>query len=87
MRKLLTSLCIAIMIAAFAPASAHHGPGPYDRSAGIVLENATVTAWRYVHPHASVLVEIENDAGVPETWTVDSESPNILRRVGVLADF
>jgi len=87
MRTYLIPLFVSVMIAALAPAAAHHGPGAYDRSAGIVLEGATVTAWRYVHPHASVLVEIENEAGVAETWNIDSESPNILRRVGVLPNF
>ena len=87
MRSALTLLCLAVSISAIMPVTAHHGPGPYDRSSGVVLENATVTAWRYVHPHASVLVEIENDAGVAADWTIESESPNILRRVGVLPEF
>ena len=87
MRGFLIMLCLAVSIATLLPAVAHHGPGPYDRSAGVVLENAKVIAWRYVHPHASVSVEIENDDGDSEIWAIDSESPNILRRVGVLPDF
>ena len=66
---------------------AHHGPGPFDRASGIVLEGAIVRAWRYVHPHASVLVEVEPETGFMETWKIESESPNLLRRMGVLPDF
>ncbi|MDG2076645.1 MAG: DUF6152 family protein, partial [Arenicellales bacterium] len=64
-----------------------HGPGPFDRALGIVLEGAIVRAWRYVHPHASVLVEVETEPGFMETWNIESESPNLLRRMGVLPDF
>jgi len=87
MRTLLIPVFFGVIIVTLTPAAAHHGPGPFDRSANIVLENATVTAWQYVHPHASVLVEIENSAGIAETWNVDSESPNLLRRMDVLPDF
>ena len=87
MRACLLLLIFGMMISVQVPSMAHHGPGPYDRSLGVVLEDAKVTAWRYVHPHASALVEFEIEPGVMEAWTVESESPNLLRRIGVLPDF
>ena len=57
MRACLLLFILGVMISVQVPSMAHHGPGPFDRSLGVVLEDAKVTAWRYVHPHASVLVE------------------------------
>ena len=81
------TLIVCIVISAQTSLLAHHGPGPFDRSLAVVIENATVIAWRYVHPHASVLVELETELGVIETWHLESESPNLLRRIGVLPNF
>lgn len=75
------------LLLAFSLAEAHHGPGPYDRDDRVVLNNAVVTAWNYRHPHASVRVDVTDADGRTESWTVESESPNILRRVAVLPDF
>lgn len=87
MRTCLSLLFASLITTVQSPLMAHHGPGPFDRASGIVLEGAIVRAWRYVHPHASVLVEVETEPGFMETWNIESESPNLLRRMGILPDF
>ena len=67
----------------FTNLSAHHGPGLFDSQDTISLDNLKVLSWRYRNPHAELVVQDVN----LKTWIIETESPNILRRMNILDDF
>lgn len=69
------------------PVPAHHGPGPFNQADTITLQEAVVETFRYVNPHALIAVRAPDETGRMVDWEVETESPNILRRSGVYADF
>ncbi|MEE2683874.1 MAG: DUF6152 family protein [Pseudomonadota bacterium] len=62
---------------------AHHGPGLFDSQDIINLNNLEVVSWHYRNPHAELVVQDSND----KIWIIETESPNILRRMNILQDF
>ena len=80
-------MAIVLILATGSPGLAHHGPGPFDQADTITLDEAVVESFRYVNPHALITVRAPDEAGRMVEWEVETESPNILRRSGVYADF
>ena len=62
---------------------AHHGPGLFDSQDTVTLDNLKVLSWRYRNPHAELVVQ---DSSL-RTWIIETESPNILRRMNILNNF
>ncbi len=66
----------------FAPAHAHHSwSGIYDTSKRITVEGV-VTEFLFVRPHLALLIDVRNDAGEIERWTVEWGSPRRMREAG-----
>jgi hypothetical protein len=63
------------------PAFAHHGNTDYDSTKEIVLKG-TITAFEFINPHAEIVLEVKNDKGIVEKWSLELSSPNSLRRTG-----
>lgn len=80
---LITALLAAT---ACAPAAlAHHSFAMFDQSKQVSLKG-TVTEFQWTNPHAFIHVEVANDAGVKETWDIELNSPNNLKRQGWSSD-
>jgi hypothetical protein len=62
-------------------AFAHHGNTDYDSTKETVLKG-TIIAFEFINPHAEIVLEVKNDKGVPEKWSLELSSPNSLRRTG-----
>ena len=62
---------------------AHHGPGLFDSQDTVTLDNLKVLSWRYRNPHAELVLQ---DSSL-RTWIIETESPNILRRMNILNNF
>ena len=59
--------------------SAHHtSAGLFSAKVNKTLKG-TVQKWLYVNPHAALVMDIKNDAGVIETWRVEFTSPGGLK--------
>lgn len=72
--------------AACAPAAlAHHSFAMFDQSKQVSLKG-TVTEFQWTNPHAFIHVEVANDAGGKETWDIELNSPNNLKRQGWSSD-
>lgn len=72
----------AIAGAAFGQLSfAHHSVLMFDGARGITLEG-TVARVLWQNPHALLAVDVIGDDGRPARWTVESESPHVLARLG-----
>ena len=67
---------------AFVPAHAHHSwSGIYDTEKSITVEGV-VTEFLFRSPHLALLVDVRNDAGEIEQWTVEWGSPRRMLRAG-----
>lgn len=77
----LFSLLISISV------SAHHSATPhFDASKEVIIENAEITEWRFVNPHAYLYFNVNNDQGEIEEWRCESTAATMLRRIGWSAD-
>ena len=76
---LILSALLAV-VAAAAPAFAHHGFASYTRDMTTV--QATITEFLFVNPHVQLHFDIENKEGDIERWQGELTAPNKLARAG-----
>jgi len=83
MRNKLGSILFAVVcvLAAAAPAVAHHGYANYDTDRKVTLKG-TVARWVWSNPHILVQVDVTDESGHTVRWTVESENPSTLIRSG-----
>lgn len=67
---------------AFGTADAHHSRAIYDVSTTVTFKDAMVTDWRYSNPHTMLKVEVANESGGADEWTLEGGSPSFLARAG-----
>ena len=70
-----------IMLLLASSAAAHHSPVMFDRTKKVTL-NGTVLEFAWTNPHASIQLNVPNDAGGMDRWGVEMNSPNNLVREG-----
>ena len=63
------------------PALAHHSFAMFDQTKQVTLAG-TVTDFQWTNPHAFIHVEVAGEAGAKETWDIELNSPNNLKRQG-----
>ncbi len=80
-RPVLARLCIVGAVLAAAPASAHHSGGVFDRNSEVRLMGI-VKAIEWTNPHAWIEINVPSPAGKTTQWSVELDSPNVLRRHG-----
>lgn len=79
---LAASLTGSAILLAPALAAAHHSFAVhYDPEQTQVVEGIA-KSFRFTNPHGILLLEVTNDAGEIETWTVETTSPSAMRRRG-----
>ena len=59
----------------------HHGNTDYDSTKDITLKG-TIAAFEFINPHAEILLDVKNNQGKVERWSLELSSPNSLRRNG-----
>jgi hypothetical protein len=70
------------LIAAAAPAWAHHAfAAEFDIDKPVKLQG-TVTGMEWVNPHAWIHIDVKGPDGAIQHWMVEGGSPNILLRRG-----
>jgi hypothetical protein len=73
---------LAGTIAFAAPALAHHSFAKFDRQSVIEVEGEIVEVnWR--NPHVHLSVRGRDAGGVVQMWSLEANSPGILRRMGI----
>jgi hypothetical protein len=60
---------------------AHHSVLQFDRARGTAI-TGTVTAFAWENPHAYIHLDVPRGGGGVEHWSVESESPRLLARLG-----
>jgi DNA/RNA endonuclease YhcR with UshA esterase domain len=72
---------IALLLAAL-PATAHHSfTVHYDANKRISKEGIA-TEFRFTNPHGILMLDVTNEAGEIEHWTVETTAPVYMRRFG-----
>ena len=77
-------LAIAVTIIALARATAsygHHSFAMFDQSKQVTLQG-TVREFQWTNPHAWIHLDVSNADGLKDTWQVELNSPNNLKRQG-----
>ena len=64
-----------------APALAHHSAAGIDRTKTHVV-TGTVKEFRWTNPHSWIDLDVTNDKGATQTWSVEMTSPAFLLRAG-----
>ena len=81
MKTLYGAIAAAALLAAAAPAGAHHSYAMFDATKNLKL-NGVVTTFKWTNPHTYIEILAPNDKGVPEKWGVECTSPAVLARAG-----
>jgi hypothetical protein len=79
-------LAVGLLLAAAAPASAHHGfASEFDQTRPLKLKG-TVTKWEVTNPHSWIHMDVKGEDGKVVTWMIEGGSPNNLYRLGLTRD-
>jgi hypothetical protein len=70
-----------IALARVAPTDAHHSFAMFDQSKQVTLKG-TVREFQWTNPHAWIHIEVPTADGLKDTWQVELNSPNNLKRQG-----
>jgi hypothetical protein len=62
-------------------AAAHHSFAMFDQSKQVELKG-TVHEFQWTNPHAFIHIDVPNAAGGVDSWQVELNSPNNLKRQG-----
>lgn len=73
--SLLAALCVA------GSAWAHHSFAMFDQSRKVTL-TGTVREFQWTNPHAWIHLDVPNATGGVDSWQVELNSPNNLKRQG-----
>jgi hypothetical protein len=76
--------CAAFVLSALllaAPLLAHHSAAGIDRTKSVTIAG-TVKEFRWANPHSWIDIDVPNDKGGTDTWSVEMTSPTFLVRAG-----
>ena len=80
MGRIVSALCIALVLSVAAPLFAHHGAGLFEPEATKTVAG-TVTEFQFVNPHVLIYVAVTGDDGEETRWGGELTSPNRLARM------
>jgi len=83
MKKRVWLVCLSALLlgAAAVPVAAHHSYAMFDGSKRVSLEG-TIREFRWTNPHSWIQIDVRNEQGGTDTWTVECGSPNDMARHG-----
>jgi Family of unknown function (DUF6152) len=70
-----------VVLATSIPAYAHHGNAGYDLDKTVTLAG-TVTGFDWVNPHCLVYVDVKENDGQVQHWTLELASPFTMSHAG-----
>ena len=76
---LLAALTISLIYGA--AAVAHHSFAMFDHDNQLRL-TGTVTHFQWTNPHVYINLDVDNEAGGFDNWTIECANPGILSRLG-----
>jgi hypothetical protein len=70
-----------IVLLAARPAAAHHSAAMFDRDKQVSL-TGTIVQFEWSNPHSWIQIDVPNENGGMDRWSVECNSPNNLVRQG-----
>jgi hypothetical protein len=80
-RLVMSSASLVMLLVACALALAHHGNTAYDYTHPTTI-TGNVTEFVWSNPHCQIYLDVKDAKGNAVSWSVESQSPGILRRNG-----
>jgi Family of unknown function (DUF6152) len=77
----IATLVLLVSLAAVTPIFAHHGLAQFDIT-HIVSMQGTITAFKWINPHAYVYADLKDERGKIANWSMECGSPAMLSRFG-----
>jgi hypothetical protein len=71
---------VTVALAAARPVSAHHSFAVHFVADRVITVSGTVSEFTFRNPHGLLMLTATGDAGKPQEWQIETNSPNILRR-------
>jgi DNA/RNA endonuclease YhcR with UshA esterase domain len=65
---------------------AHHSFAAHYDSTKPITKQGVVTEFRFTNPHGILMLDVTNEAGKVEHWTVETTAPVFMRRFGWTKD-
>jgi DNA/RNA endonuclease YhcR with UshA esterase domain len=72
--------CLTLWLTA-APALAHHSVAPYDMINPVTVKGL-VERLEWTSPHVYLYINVKDEKGNVEEWTIEIDSPNFLKQKG-----
>jgi hypothetical protein len=79
------AVLIVMLVVACSSVLAHHGNVAYDEQHPTTIAG-NVTEFVWSNPHCQIYLDVKNDKGDVVAWSVESQSPGILKRNGWTRD-
>jgi hypothetical protein len=84
--RIRSRIAFLALLLASGQSNAHHSfAAHYDRNKPITKEGVA-TEFRFTNPHGILMLDVTNEAGEIEHWTVETTAPVYMRRFGWSAD-
>ena len=71
----------ALLMGSAAPALAHHSAAGVDRTKTVTV-SGTVKQFMWTNPHSWIDLDVPNEKGGSDKWSVEMTAPSILARAG-----
>jgi hypothetical protein len=81
MRRKPAILIACMLLLCAVPVLAHHSVSMYDM-ANPTTVNGVVTKLDWTNPHGYIYVDVKNDKGQVDHWSIEIDSPNFLKHNG-----
>jgi DNA/RNA endonuclease YhcR with UshA esterase domain len=81
--KSIAATVAVVLLGTVAPSViAHHSFAVHYDSENTRIIEGVARSFRFTNPHGILILEVTNDAGEIETWTIETTSPTFMRRRG-----
>lgn len=80
--RLSSALPFAVLLFASTTAGAHHSFAVHYDSNKMITKEGIATEFRFTNPHGILMLDVTNEAGETEHWTVETTAPVYMRRFG-----
>ena len=77
MRTILVACIFLVGMSAYA----HHSMTGFDRAKNVAL-TGTIKQFKWANPHSWIDIEVPNDKGGSDVWSLEMTAPGILARAG-----
>ncbi len=81
MTRSLAGCVCALLVGMAGSLLAHHSAAGIDRTASVTVAGV-VKEFRWTNPHSWIDIDVTNEKGVTDTWSVEMTSPAFLLRAG-----